>query len=158
MKIIRARGFTLLELMVSLALVALLASLAMPLQELTAKRSQETELRAALRQIREGLDAYKQATVTGQIIVQPGDSGYPKTLALLVSEIKDARSPTAAPLRFLRRIPRDPLADPGLQPEESWGQRSYLSTYDQPSPGDDVYDVYSLNLGTGINGIPYRQW
>ncbi|OHC71258.1 MAG: general secretion pathway protein GspG [Rhodocyclales bacterium GWA2_65_20] len=158
MKIVPARGFTLIELMVSLALIALFSTLALPLQELTVKRGQEAELRTALRQIREALDAYKQAADDGHIVIQQGDSGYPKTLALLVTGVKDAKSPTAAPLHFLRRIPRDPFADPRLKPEETWGQRSYLSEYDQPRPGDDVYDVYSLSPDTGINGIPYRQW
>lgn len=152
------RGFTLIELMVSLALIALFASLALPLQELTVKRGQEAELRGALRQIREALDAYKQAGEEGRIVIQSGESGYPKSLQLLVSGVTDARSPNGAPLHFLRRIPRDPLADPKLKPEDNWGQRSYLSAHDQPRRGDDVYDVYSLSPERGINGVPYREW
>lgn len=158
MKTLHGRGFTLIELMVSLALIALFSTLALPLQELTVKRGHETELRTALRQIRDALDAYKQAADEGHIVVQSGDSGYPKTLLLLVTGVKDAKSPTAAPLHFLRRIPRDPFADSRLKPEDTWGLRSYLSDYDQPRPGNDVYDVYSLSPDTGINGIPYRQW
>ena len=159
MKIVRrVRGFTLIELMVTLALIALFSTLALPLQELAVKRGQEVELRSALRQIREALDAYKQAGDDGRIVVQSGDSGYPKSLTLLVTGVKDAKSPTEAPIHFLRRIPRDPFADPKLKPEDSWGQRSYLSEYDRPQRGNDVYDVYSLSPDTGINGVPYGQW
>lgn len=158
MKIRRARGFTLLELMVALALIALFSTLALPLQELTVKRGQEAELRSALRQIREALDAYKQAGDEGRIVVQSGESGYPKSLTVLVTGVTDAKNPTEAPIHFLRRIPRDPFADPKTKPEDSWGQRSYLSEYDRPRRGDDVYDVYSLSPDTGINGIPYREW
>lgn len=154
----RASGFTLIELMVSVALVALFSTLALPMHELTVKRSKEAELRTALRQIREALDAYKLAADEGRIAVQPGDSGYPKKLTLLVSGVRDLRSPTAAPIHFLRRIPRDPFAAPDLRPEDTWGQRSYLSPHDQPRRGDDVYDVYSLSPDSGLNGIPYRQW
>jgi general secretion pathway protein G len=158
MTIIPMRGFTLIELMVSIALIALFATLALPLHELTVRRAQETELRAALRQIRDALDAYKQAGETGRIVVQVGTSGYPRNLDLLVTGVADARDPAAAPIRFLRRIPRDPFAAPEAPAKSSWGLRSYLSAHDRPSPGDDVYDVYSLSSATGINGIPYREW
>lgn len=152
------RGFTLIELVVSLALVALFATIALPLAELTVKRGKETELRLALRQIREALDAYKQAVDEGRILISPGDTGYPKQLILLVEETKDARTQGGTPLRFLRRIPRDPFADPKLRPEETWGLRSYRSPYDRPQAGEDVYDVYSQSPDSGINGIPYREW
>lgn len=154
----RRNGFTLIELMVTLALIALFSTMALPLAELTVKRNQETELRTNLRQIREALDAYKQAADDGRILVPPGDSGYPKTLSVLVEGVEDAKSPTRNLMHFLRRVPRDPLADTSLKAEESWGKRSYKSTYDNPRPGDDVYDVYSLSPETGINGIPYRDW
>lgn len=153
-----SRGFTLIELMVSVALIALFSTLALPLHEVTVKRTKEADLRTALRQIREGLDAYKQAGEEGRILVQPGDSGYPKNLLLLVSGVKDLRSPTGAPVHFMRRIPRDPFAPTDLRAEETWGLRSYLSAYDQPRKGEDVYDVYSLSPDNGLNGIPYRQW
>jgi general secretion pathway protein G len=153
-----ARGFTLIELMVAIALISLFATLALPLQELTVRRGQETELRNALRQIREALDAYKQFADDGRIAVAVGESGYPKTLLLLVSGVKDAKSPTGAPLHLLRRIPRDPFSDPRQKPEDTWGLRSYFSEYDQPRPGDDVFDVYSLSSESGINGVPYRLW
>lgn len=147
-----------IELIVALALIALFATLALPMQELVVKRGREAELRSALHQIRDALDDYKQAGDEGRIVVQSGDSGYPKSLTLLVTGVKDAKSPNAAPIHFLRRIPRDPFADPKLKPEDTWGQRSYLSEYDRPRRGADVYDVYSLSPDTGINGVPYRQW
>lgn len=152
------RGFSLIELMVSLALIALFATLALPMHELSVRRTQESELRDALRQIRAALDAYRQAGEAGRIPVQTGASGYPRSLELLVGGVRDARNPSAAPINFLRRIPRDPFAASDVRATVSWGLRSYLSPHDRPSPGDDVYDVYSLSPGTGINGIPYRQW
>ncbi|MDP3514710.1 MAG: type II secretion system protein [Sulfuritalea sp.] len=154
----RVRGFTLIELLVTLALIGLVASIALPVAELTTLRLREGELRSALRQIREGLDAYKQAVDEGRVILRAGDSSYPRSLNVLVEGIEDARSPTRARINFLRRIPRDPFADPTLKPEDTWGKRSYQSPPDRPRPGDDVYDVYSLAPGTGINGVLYREW
>lgn len=154
----RRQGFSLIELMVVLALLGLFATMALPLTELAVKRNQEVELRSALRQIREALDAYKQAADDGRVTVRPGDAGYPRTLGLLVDGAIDNKSPERKTIRFLRRLPRDPFAPPGVRAEESWGKRSYKSTYDRPQPGDDVYDVYSLSTDTGINGIPYHDW
>lgn len=154
----RTRGFTLIELLVTLALIGLVASIALPVAELTTLRIKEGELRSALRQIREGLDAYKQAADEGRIILRAGDSGYPRSLAVLVDGVEDARSPTHARINFLRRIPRDPFSDPALKSEDTWGKRSYQSPPARPRAGDDVYDVYSLAPGTGINGIQYREW
>jgi len=154
----RPRGFTLLELLVTLALLSLFATLALPLAELSVKRTQEAELRAALRTVREALDAYKQAVDDGRIAVRPGDSGYPKNLDVLVEGVEDLQSPERRLLHFLRRIPRDPFASPTLKPESGWGKRSYKSAYDRPRPGDDVYDVYSLSTEAGINGVPYSEW
>ncbi|HLO61617.1 MAG TPA: type II secretion system protein [Azonexus sp.] len=154
----RTSGFSLIELMVVLALVGLFATMALPLAELAVKRNQEIELRTALRQIREGLDAYKQAADDGRVTVRPGDAGYPRTLAVLVDGVVDNKSPERRMIYFLRRLPRDPFARPGVRAEDSWGKRSYKSSYDRPQPGDDVYDVYSLSTDTGINGIPYHDW
>jgi general secretion pathway protein G len=151
-------GFTLIELLVTLALISLFATLALPLAELTVKRTQEAELRASLRQIREAIDAYKQAADEGRIAVRPGDSGYPGSLNMLVEGVTDLRSPVQQRLYFLRRIPRDPLADHVVKAESSWGKRSYKSPYDRPRPGDDVFDVFSLSTEVGINGIPYNEW
>jgi general secretion pathway protein G len=154
----RIRGFTLIELLVTLALIGLVASVAVPMVELTVQRGKEAQLRSALREIRRVLDAYKQAADEGKIMMQAGASGYPRSLGVLVDGTKDARSPIHAPLHFLRSIPRDPLADPEVRPQDSWGLRSYKSTYDNPRPGEDVYDVYSQAPGIGLNGIPYKEW
>ncbi|HEX5394143.1 MAG TPA: type II secretion system protein [Rhodocyclaceae bacterium] len=152
------RAFTLIELLVTLALIGLLSTMALPLAELSAKRSQEAELRSALRQIRDGLDAYKQAYDDGRLPLQPGASGYPPNLRTLVDGVVDAKSPTRNMIYFLRRIPRDPLASPDQRPEQGWGLRSYRSPPDTPRSGDDVFDVYSQSEGVGMNGVPYREW
>lgn len=152
------RGFTLIELLVTLALIGLLSTMALPLAELSVKRSQEAELRGALRQIRDGLDAYKQAYDDGRIPPTPGASGYPPNLKVLVAGVEDTKSPTRNMIYFMRRIPRDPLASTDQRPEESWGLRSYRSPPDAPRPGDDVFDVFSKSEAVGMNGVPYREW
>lgn len=154
----QSRGFTLIELLATLALIALVATVALPLAELTIQRGKEAELRTALRQIRTALDAYKQASDEGRILQKSGESGYPKSLDVLVDGIEDAKSPTRTPLRFLRRLPRDPFANPDLRPQDTWGLRSYRSPPSDPKPGEDVYDIFSRTSGSGINGIPYREW
>lgn len=154
----RAAGFTLLELMVAMAILALLASVALPLAELSVQRNKESELRTALRQIRDALDAYKQAADEGRIVLRPGDSGYPRTLASLVEGVEDAKSPVRSKIHFLRRIPHDPFADPGVTAEDSWGRRSYRSSHASPQPGEDVFDIHSQSHGVGLNGIAYRDW
>jgi len=153
------RGFTLIEVLITLAIMALLATMAMPLAELTVKRGNEQDLRRSLREIRGAIDAYKQAVDEGRIQKTIDSTGYPKSLELLVEGVDDVKSPDKNRIYFLRRIPRDPFAsDPGLSPDETWGKRSYDSPPDDPSEGEDVFDVYTLNDGTGINGIPYRDW
>lgn len=154
----QSRGFTLIELLATLALIALVATVALPLAELTIQRGKEAELRTALRQIRTALDAYKQASDEGRILQKSGESGYPKNLEVLVDGIEDAKGVTRTPLRFLRRLPRDPFANPDLRPQDTWGLRSYRSSPGDPKPGEDVYDVFSRATGVGINGIPYREW
>lgn len=151
-------GFTLIELLVTLALIALVASVALPMAELVRKRNQEAELRTALREIRTALDAYKQASDEGRILTRSGDSGYPRSLLALVEGVEDARSPARSKLNFLRRIPRDPFADPDVKAEDTWVPRSYKSPWDHPQSGEDVYDVASKSEGIGMNGIAYREW
>jgi general secretion pathway protein G len=156
----RHSGFTLIEMVVTVAIVSLLASIAIPLAEVSVKRSKEQELHLALREIRTALDAYKQAVEEGRVTDSLQSSGYPKSLQGLVEGVPDARSPDKKKsIHFLRRIPRDPMfPDPTRPDEETWGKRSYESSYDMPEEGEDVFDVYSMASGTGLNGIPYRKW
>jgi general secretion pathway protein G len=152
------RGFSLIELVATLAILALLAVAAFPVADLTSKRIKEQELRYTLRQMRDAIDAYKRAVDDGRIPRKVGDTGYPPTLDVLAAGIEDQRSPVKAKIYFLRRIPTDPMADPGVTGVESWGKRSYASPPTEPKSGDDVYDVYSLSPLKGINGVPYREW
>ncbi|MBK4735822.1 type II secretion system protein [Noviherbaspirillum pedocola] len=161
----RGRGFTLIEMVVTTALVGLLALLSLPLYEVVATRAKESELRQALRQIRDALDAYRDASARGLIgrdagePADPGASGYPPSLRALADGVQSAGNPDQPKLRFLRRIPRDPFAaDPGQPAEDTWALRSYASAPDAPQPGNDVYDVMSRSTRVGSNGIPYREW
>jgi general secretion pathway protein G len=150
-------GFTLIELLVVMAVLGLLALAVYPLAELNVRRERERELKQALWQIREAIDAYKRAADAGQITGAANRTGYPPSLQALVQGT-GAAAASGQPLYFLRRLPRDPFADPALPAEASWGLRSFASPPDQPRPGDDVYDVYSRASGTGLNGVPLRDW
>src|SRR5512147_1940594 len=154
----RARGFTLIELVVTVGIVALLATAAVPSAQLLYQRERESELRAALRTIRGGIDAYKLASDSGRIKRKLDKTGYPPDLQSLVDGVEDASNPKeGVKIYFLRRLPRDPFwPDATTPPAETWGLRSYASPPEAPQPGDDVYDVYSRSSLTGLNGVPYH--
>lgn len=152
-------GFTIIELVVTLAILALLIGSAAPVLQLSIKRTKEQELKRDLWQLRDAIDAYKQAATDGLIKVQPGQSGYPATLGILVTGVENIKDLKKGKIYFLRRIPRDPFANnPDISNEETWGKRSYASSFDEPREGADVYDVYSLSEDVGLDGQPYREW
>ncbi len=155
-----ARGFTLIELVITVAIVCVLATAVLPLSEVSVQRVKEHDLHLALREIRGALDAYKQAVADGKVERILGSSGYPPSLKTLVDGVPDVSSPDKKRvIYFLRRIPRDPMFDDASKSdEETWGKRCYASSADSPQAGDDVFDVYSLSPGIGLNGIPYGNW
>ena len=153
------KGFTLIELLVALVLLALLMTAASPLMQLTAQRNKEQELKRALWQIRDAIDAYKQASDDGLIKKSVDQSGYPASLQQLVIGVENIQHPKKRKIFFMRNIPRDPFAtDPTANADETWGKRSYNSSYDKPEEGEDVYDVYSLSHEVGINQQAYSEW
>lgn len=161
----RNQGFTLIELMIVVAIMGILATAALPFRELMVQRQKEQELRTALRQIRTAIDAYKQAADEGRIAKKADESGYPPRLEELFMGVLDVKSPDKKIIYFLRRLPRDPMfveldvAGIAVTPAvDTWGKRSYESPWDSPKEGDDVFDVYSLSEAIGLNGIPYREW
>ena len=148
----KTRGFTLIELLITVAIIALLASVALPLAETTVQRTKETDLRRSLRDLREAIDAYKRASEEGAIEKSLGKSGYPPSLQALVEGVVDKRDPKGGRIYFLRRVPADPVSG------QPWGLRSYASAADSPQPGQDVFDVYSKSEQVGLNGIAYKEW
>jgi len=151
-------GFTLIEMMITVAIVAILASAILPLSQVAIQRGKESELRSALREIRSALDAYKQATDEGRIENAADDSGYPPRLAALVEGVRDIKQPDGRMIYFLRRLPKDPFAPDFLGADESWNERCYESPPDAPYEGDDVFDVSSKSETVGLNGIAYSEW
>jgi general secretion pathway protein G len=152
-------GYTVVELLIVLALLSVLASIALPMVELNLQRERERELKRALWEIRDAIDAYREARAQGAIPGAIGSSLYPPSLAVLTQAVRDARPQRQSEvLRFLRRVPRDPFADPGLPAEQTWGLRSYRSEADRPEPGEDVFDVFSRSARIALNGMPLRQF
>lgn len=152
-------GFTLIELVITIAIIGVLATAVLPMANLVSKRHKEQELRISLRQVRDAIDAYRLAVDDGRIVKGALDSGYPKSLDVLVEGVVDAKNPKKTLIYFLRRVPRDPMfTDASVPASETWGLRSYDSPPDSPSPGNDVFDVFSLSQDAGLNGVPYSQW
>jgi general secretion pathway protein G len=176
----RQRGFTLIELVITLALAGILALAVVPFSQLIVQREKEQQLSAALREIRTALDAYKEASDTGLIEREADASGYPPSLAVLVDGVKNVKDPKGGLLMFLRRVPRDPFytGDADTPPEDTWAMRAFGQPPAHPdgggadgadsadavdasargAAGKDVFDVSSKSDRVGINGIPYRQW
>jgi general secretion pathway protein G len=149
----RQRGFTLTEMVVAVAVLLILAGVSLPVVKFTEKRYKEMELRSALRQMRSAIDDYKRYSDSGFIPVDLGTDGYPKDLDILVEGV-EVVGQIDKKIRFLRRVPVDPMTG-----ETEWGLRSYQDDPDATSwGGENVYDVYSLSEGVGLNDVPYSQW
>jgi general secretion pathway protein G len=154
MKRRRQRGFTMVELIVSFTILGLLTSMAVPLAAYKVKRDKERELRYALREIRRAIDNYKDASTLGKIDVKLGTEGYPETLEILVQGVKLSQSADGKTIKFLRRIPMDPMTG-----TYDWGKRSMQ---DDPKAqswgGQNVFDVYSKSTERARDGTPYSEW
>lgn len=160
----KQQGFSLIELIVTVVIVAILASATMPLLKMTVQRTKENELRTHLREMRAAIDAYKLAADQGRIKKNMDETGYPPSLEVLVEGVEDIKSPKRKTIKFLRRIPTDPMAvndtvaGETVEASDMWGLRSYESPADEPEEGEDVFDVYSLSQKIGLNGVPYAKW
>jgi len=146
------RGFTLAEMVMVVALVALLTTMVLPVAKFTVKRQKEAELRSALRSMRTAIDEYKRLSDQGMIPVQIGGEGYPENLEILVEGVDIVGQMTKR--KFLRRIPVDPMTG-----DIEWGLRSYQDEPDSDSwGGENVYDVYTQYDGIALDGTKYKDW
>jgi len=144
-------GFTLAEMVMVVALIALLSSMAIPVAKFTVKRRKEADLRLALRQIRTAIDEYKRLSDQGMIPVKIGGEGYPEDLEELVEGVEIVGQETKR--RFLRRIPVDPMT------HDDWVLRSYQDDPDATSwGGENIYDVHTSSEGVAIDGTKYADW
>jgi general secretion pathway protein G len=147
------RGFTLIELIITVFIVSILVGVAVPLARNSIHRQKEVALREALREMRTALDKYKDATDRGFIPMKVDTEGYPETLKVLVDGV-DVNGTVGKKMKFLRRIPLDPMTN-----STEWGQRSYQ---DDPKSnswgGQDVFDVYTKSQGTALDGTKYKDW
>lgn len=149
----RQAGYTLAELVMVAAVMVILAGAALPAVKFTARRTKEMELRHDLRTMRDAIDTYKRYSDMGLLPVDIGTEGYPAELENLVEGVEIAGQ-IDKKLKLLRRIPVDPMTG-----EAEWGLRSYQDEPDADSwGGENVFDVYSLSGGVGLNGVPYREW
>ncbi len=152
-----SKGFTFIELLVVTTILLILASAVMPLARVTVQREREAELHRALREMRTAIDKYKDAVDNGLISnldVKLGSEGYPPDLETLVDGVTVANDASGRKLKFLRRIPMDPITH-----STEWGLRAYGDKSDSTSwGGGNVYDVYSKSEGTALDGTTYRDW
>lgn len=155
----RLHGFSFIELLATLAIMAALLLVAVPSAQLVTQRHREAELRMALATIRDGIDHYRKAVEQGRIQAKLGESGYPPDLTVLTEGVEDVSTPDRSKIYFLRRLPADPMyVGDAREPAGTWGLRSYQSPPDDPVAGDDVFDVYSTSTGIGLNDVPYKDW
>ena len=159
-KLMRRRGqsgYTFIELLVVTTVLMVLASAAMPLAKVTAQRQREVELRRTLREMRNAIDRFKDAVDQGLIAtteLRPGSEGYPEDLETLVEGVPAANDASGRKLKFLRKVPVDPMTS-----STDWGMRSYQDKPDATSwGGQNVFDVYTTSAGTGLDGTKYRDW
>ena len=150
-------GYTFVELLVVSAIIIILASAVMPLAKVTATRQREAELRRSLREMRTAIDKYKDAADLGQISaleLKVGAEGYPPDLETLVEGVSLTNDATGRKLKFLRRVPIDPMTK-GTE----WGLRSYQDDPDATRwGGQNVFDVFTRFEGTALDGTKYRDW
>jgi general secretion pathway protein G len=151
------RGYTFVEVLIVTSILFILASAVMPLAQVTSQRQREAELRRALRELRTAIDRFKDAADQGRIAatdLEPGSEGYPPDLETLVEGITPANDASGRRLRFLRRIPIDPMTK-----STDWGLRAYQDRPDATSwGGGSVYDVYTTSTGTALDETKYRDW
>ncbi len=151
------RGFTFVELLVVTTILMILASAAMPLAKVTMQRQREAELRRALREVRTAIDKYKDAVDMGQIAsidVRAGSEGYPPDLETLVEGVSVANDASGRKLKFLRKVPIDPMTS-----STDWGMRSYQDKPDSTTwGGQNVYDIFTKSDGKALDGTKYKEW